>query len=307
MIGRYSEGKDGPLLIVIGGMHGNEPAGIFAVETLIEMLEKEKIKNPNFEFSGTMLGLRGNLQAIGQNKRFTERDLNRSWIAERINQLEDEDTSVLRDEDRELVELLTMIKDEIKSTNAQKVCVLDVHTTTASGGIFSIPNGSEQSLKLAKSMHAPVVLGMLDGIKGTSLHYFNKENWDVDMTSVVFEAGQHEEGLSTNRAISAIVSCMREFGNVCATDVESHHDQILKQYAEGLPEVTRLIYTHSIKAGDVFKMEPGFLNFQTIDSGTLLAHDNSGPIYAKQSGIMLMPLYQSQGEDGFFLIEEVKV
>lgn len=306
LIGRYTEGREGPLLVVIGGMHGNEPAGIYAVESLIQMLEVEKEKNPTFQFSGSMVGLRGNLQAIEKSKRFTERDLNRSWINERIKEIETKDGGTLLAEDKELYELLDEIRKEIKSSGAKEVCVLDIHTTTASGGIFSIPNGSDKSLRLAKAMHAPVILGMIDGIKGTSLHYFNQEHWDIDMTSVVFEAGQHEEALSTNRAISAIVSCMRELGNVCATDVESHHDQILKQYAEGLPEVTRLIYTHSIAKDDAFKMQPGFLNFQAIDSGTLLAHDKSGPIHAAQSGIMLMPLYQAQGEDGFFLIEEIK-
>ena len=68
LIGRYSEGNKGPLLIVIGGMHGNEPAGIHAVESLLQMLEQEKEKNAGFEFKGALVGLRGNLQAIEQGK-----------------------------------------------------------------------------------------------------------------------------------------------------------------------------------------------------------------------------------------------
>lgn len=286
-------------------MHGNEPAGIHAMESLLKMLDKEKEKNPGFKFCGALVGLRGNLQAIEKGKRFKERDLNRSWIKDKIDLIESQDVANLHFEDKEIAELLSSIRMEINRYNAKEVCVLDIHTTTASGGIFSIPNGTAKSLRLAKSMHAPVILGMLDGIKGTSLHYFNEEYWDIDMTSVVFEAGQHEESLSENRAISAIVSCLRELGCVHHTDVESHHDQILKQYAEGLPEVTRLIYTHSIVDGDEFSMEPGFLNFQSIDSGTVLAKDKNGPVIALNSGLMLMPLYQAQGEDGFFIIEEV--
>jgi succinylglutamate desuccinylase len=305
LIGRYSEGNKGPLLIVIGGMHGNEPAGIHAVESLVQMLEQEKEKNPGFDFKGAFVGLRGNLQAIEQGKRFNERDLNRSWVNKKIIDIESQVYGDLIFEDKEIADLLAAIRAAIERFDAREVCVLDIHTTTASGGIFSIPNGSEKSLKLAKSMHAPVVLGMLDGIKGTSLHYFNNQYWDLDMTSIVFEAGQHIEALSENRAISAMVSCLRELGCVHPTDVESHHDKILKQYAEGLPEVTRLLYAHSIGQDDDFVMQPGFLNFQAIDSGTLLARDSNGPIHADRSGLMLMPLYQAQGEDGFFLIEEV--
>ncbi|MGB0432056.1 MAG: hypothetical protein ACPGLV_16395 [Bacteroidia bacterium] len=46
-----------------------------------------------------------------------------------------------------------------------------------------------------------------------------------------------------------------------------------------------------------------FLNFQKIEKGTLLATDKNGPIYCEQDCFMLMPLYQKQGSDGFFLIE----
>ena len=147
---------------------------------------------------------------------------------------------------------------------------------------------------------------MIDGIKGTSLHYFSEENWPIPMTSVVFEAGQHEDKLSENRAIAAIVNCLRELGCVKDTDVENHHDQILIQYAKGLPRVSRLCYTHSIKPGDNFIMKPGFENFQPIEKETILASDIKGEIKAQTSGLILMPLYQKQGEDGFFVIEIIE-
>jgi succinylglutamate desuccinylase len=52
-------------------------------------------------------------------------------------------------------------------------------------------------------------------------------------------------------------------------------------------------------------MEPGFVNFQPVDRGQLLARDGRGEIRAGESGRILMPLYQSQGRDGFFLVREV--
>jgi len=38
-----------------------------------------------------------------------------------------------------------------------------------------------------------------------------------------------------------------------------------------------------------------------VRAGTLLARDKAGEIRAREDGIVVMPLYQGQGEDGFFL------
>jgi succinylglutamate desuccinylase len=50
-------------------------------------------------------------------------------------------------------------------------------------------------------------------------------------------------------------------------------------------------------------MLPGFNNFDKIVKGQPLAKDKNGPIYASIDGYILMPLYQKQGEDGFFIIQ----
>ena len=65
-----------------------------------------------------------------------------------------------------------------------------------------------------------------------------------------------------------------------------------------------IIYRHEIKKGDNFKMEPGFKNFQKIKKGQLLATSNGKEIKSEWDAYIFMPLYQSQGNDGFFVIEE---
>jgi succinylglutamate desuccinylase len=64
-----------------------------------------------------------------------------------------------------------------------------------------------------------------------------------------------------------------------------------------------LKYVHRIQAGDQFKMRPGYINFQRIQQQEHLADDITGPIYAPMNGLILMPLYQSKGSDGFFIVE----
>src|SRR5690606_19080983 len=57
---------------------------------------------------------------------------------------------------------------------------------------------------------------------------------------------------------------------------------------------------------DRFEMLPGFRNFQAVERGELLARDAHGDIRAAERGRVLLPLYQGQGDDGFFLTRDVR-
>ncbi|MEL6986241.1 MAG: succinylglutamate desuccinylase/aspartoacylase family protein [Bacteroidota bacterium] len=304
IIGRYSGEEKGPLLVCFGGMHGNEPAGINALHLMFKMLEVEPITNPQFKFKGRLLGLRGNLKAIQQDKRYIQKDLNRQWTKERVDFAKQNPMETLDPEDQEIKELIAIIENEIETYQPEKLVVLDLHTTTAFGGIFSIATNDEESLRIAIELHAPVILGMLDGISGTSLHYFNNDNFKPDTVAVCFESGQHNEKLSTNRAIAAITNCLRTIGCVEASHVENLHDALLKEYSDGLPKVSELVLCHTIHEGDNFEMLPNYKNFQRVNKGEVLAKDRHGEITSPADGLILMPLYQKQGEDGFFIIRE---
>ena len=65
-------------------------------------------------------------------------------------------------------------------------------------------------------------------------------------------------------------------------------------------------YRHNILPGEGFFMKPGFENFDAIRKGDLLASDRHGEIRSLETGYILMPLYQSQGNDGFFLVRRVR-
>jgi succinylglutamate desuccinylase len=51
-------------------------------------------------------------------------------------------------------------------------------------------------------------------------------------------------------------------------------------------------------------MLPGFRSFQRIEAGEILATDGKGEVRSPETGLLLLPLYQPQGEDGFFLVRE---
>jgi succinylglutamate desuccinylase len=52
-------------------------------------------------------------------------------------------------------------------------------------------------------------------------------------------------------------------------------------------------------------MNPGYRSFDEVRRGQALAVDAHGVVSCPESGRLLMPLYQPQGEDGFFLTKRV--
>ncbi len=305
IIGDHSGPEKGPLLICFAGMHGNEPAGIEALEILFKLLELEPESNPDFRFWGRIVGLRGNLRALQEGVRFIEKDLNRQWTSGNVERIRNTPREQLQNEDLEVAEILDIVDDLLADYQPETMIMLDLHTTTAHGGIFSIATDDPESVRIGVELHAPVIKGLLKGISGTTLHYFNDRFFPVRTIGVTFESGQHEEHLSVNRAIAAVINCMRTIGNVKAEDVENRHDKLLIDYSRGLPKVAELIMCHTIEPGDGFEMRPGYRNFQKVRKGEWLATDRRGKILAREDGLILMPLYQKQGDDGFFLIRSV--
>ena len=306
VMGSYTEKTKGPLLVVIGGIHGNEPAGVKAIDFVCKMLEVEHIKNENFNYNGSFLGIIGNLKAFKRKERFIDRDLNRMWRPENVAKILNSSTADLINEEIEIKEILDLIHKAVNEDHIDKLIVLDLHTTSSTGGIFTIPSETNESEKIAMELHAPMIKGMLEGINGTTLHYFKNEYFSIPTTAVTFESGQHLDPLSVNRAVSAIINCMRTIGSVQPSDVENIHDKILKKFSSALPKKTNLIERFAIEDDSEFSMYPGFQNFQRVQAGEIIAKNKNGDIRVSADGLLLMPLYQKKGEDGFFLIKEVE-
>jgi succinylglutamate desuccinylase len=310
VIGNF-EGQEGStLVLVFGALHGNEPAGARALETVFQMLQREASDNPNFVFKGKIVGLLGNRQAFESGQRFIEKDLNRQWTLENIRRIEHDEATGLVAEDLEISELIATIHTEIQGFKPETLVLLDLHTTSAKDGIFSIPTDETASLRLAKSLHAPVILDLFKGIEGTLLRFaaaghFQMGGFPKQTLVVAFEAGQHSEPDSVKCAVSAIVNCLRASGCVRAEDLPNDFENILKEHAALLPKVIRLRHFHHIRPGDGFRMRPGYVNFQPVRNGEHLADDVTGPIFSPDDGLILMPLYQPKGSDGFFIVEEI--
>jgi succinylglutamate desuccinylase len=147
-----------------------------------------------------------------------------------------------------------------------------------------------------------ILLGIEEQLEGTILEYLNNRG----AVTLGYEGGQHDadgtidahEALVRLALVNAGILPREEATNL------SEHEEIPRR-ATGRPRIVEIRYRHAIEPADEFKMEPGFENFQSVRRGELPAEQKSGPVYAAENGLILMPLYQTLGEDGFFLGREV--
>ena len=73
----------GPTLIILGGVHGNEPAGVLAADRVWLRMQKRRAA-----LRGEVVLLRGNTRALEQRVRYINADLNRQWTAENVRAAE---------------------------------------------------------------------------------------------------------------------------------------------------------------------------------------------------------------------------
>jgi succinylglutamate desuccinylase len=298
-LGSYGGTTFGPLVVCLGGMHGNEPAGAQALAQVLQHLQKNRPP-----FNGKLVGLVGNVAALERGSRFVHRDLNRMWSPERVRQMqagklleiETAETSEQRD-------LLGIIETELAGKFKHAV-FLDLHTTSSAGAPFGLISDTLANRRYAQRLHTPIILGLEESIEGTLLSYIN----ELGHAALGFEAGQHAAPLALKNHEAAIWTTLVTAGCLPLENVPNWRglQRTLQESSRGLPRTLEVRYRHAIRPTDQFVMKPGWVNFQRVEKGDLIAHDRHGEVRAAESGYLFMPLYQAQGEDGFFLVRAIK-
>jgi len=292
VLGKYTSDKKGPLLFVTAGVHGNEPSGVKALQNVFRELEKAKPR-----INGTIIGISGNKHALNHNKRFIDEDLNRTWTEENI-------AAGTKDshEKKEMFEIIDIL-EQYPEDNFTKRYFLDCHTTSSP----SLPYVSVQVVNdnddWAHKFPTYIIRGFSDIITGDIDHYFSR----IGMTGFVFEAGQHTDRTSEENQEGVIWLALK---NACGLDLTqiSTYPECVNDFAEkNAPsqKTFEIIHRHGLKKNDEFKMEQGYENFQKIEKGELLAQQNGNEVKSEWDAYIFMPLYQKQGNDGFFIVKEV--
>ncbi len=296
VIARRRGKESGPLVVCVAGIHGNEPAGIRACRRVSETLERTTTN-----FRGEWLALAGNVVALRQNRRFVDEDLNRIWSAERI---QDRRSGLRRHATAESFEQ-DEIMFEVESSlarNPTATYFLDMHTTSAPGASFSVFADTLRNRKLALSLPGALVLGLEEHLDGTLLNYVSR----IGHVAVGFESGQHLSPVSVDLHELAIWKTLVLAGCVDRSRMPETVAVAARTQANRLPRVVEIGYRHGVGPDDGFAMAPGFENMREVAASELLARDRNGEVRSRYRGRVLMPLYQKQGSDGFFIVRDVK-
>lgn len=288
---------DGPSVAILAGIHGNEPAGVKAARNIIGML-----RNAPRPISGKLTAIRANMRALRERVRFVDEDMNRLWFPSIIEKIQGTPESRIESSERLEIKRILPILDEIDDRADQPVVLVDLHTFSADGYMFTITSSDPKQRKLLSNLHIPMVFGIEKSLRGTALRYFQNKGF----TSFGLEGGQHFDELTEYNITSALIILLKTLGCIEEQYVPevNEYEQDLKSQTSHLPIETELVYQHMIEPGDDFRMRPGYQNFQPVKKGEWLATDKDGKIMAVCDGYILMPLYQSQGDDGFFIIKE---
>lgn len=299
LVGAIDGEAGGPQLVVIGAMHGNEPAGLAAAERVLAHLRER----PPRRLRGRLLAIRGNNAALAEGVRYLGTDLNRAFTAERMDRLARGELDPGCPEDREQAELLALI-DEQLAAPYRPVIMLDFHTASAKSVPFILIGDNLPNFTFASHFPLPVVLGLEEQIDGALLEHFNA----LGHMTMGVEGGQHDDPTSIDYLVAVLWVALVAAGMIEPDDVPDFaaQRQLLSDAAGDLPGFLEVRHRHPVTDEDQFVMQPGYVNFQPVEVGERLACDRQGPIHAPFTGLIMLPLYQGRGSDGYFLARELR-
>ncbi len=298
IIGHLNPENQDRVMVLVGGMHGNEPTGVIALEHVFQQLEKNKVP-----VNGRLIGLCGNLAATEKGVRFHSADLNRLWLTRNIERMKNTRSieQLESPEEKEQFELFNILQPIFESD--MPVTIIDLHTTSGPSIPFIVLNDQIANRNFGLQFPVPTVIGIEEYLEGPLLSYAN----EFGHVALAYEAGKHDDWTSYENHVSFLFLALVNAGMVAADDIpdlEKHRLRLQNQCKvnRGIFEV---IHREKVYPEDQFNMNPGYQNFWPLQKHEQLAQNSSGVVKSRFRGQIFMPLYQSEGTDGFFIVRPV--
>ncbi len=287
----------GPTLVAVAGIHGNEPAGIAAARRVFARLERGDVV-----LRGELVVFAGNVGALRQGARYAGKDLNRQWSEAHVAAVRAMSEGERDAEDREQVELLGAIEGAMARARG-KMHLADLHTSSAAGVPFVLFGDTLAQRSFVGAFPLPVIIGLEEQIDGALSEYWTRRG----CVTFTVEGGQHAAEASVDSLEAVLWLALDRAGMIDGAALpEVRAGRVLLDAQRGdLPRVLEVVSRRAITDEDGFRMEPGFRNIDRAGVGQVLARDRRGDIVAPHNGVVILPLYQAKGSDGFFWGREV--
>tara|TARA_B100000579_G_scaffold214240_1_gene175177 strand:- start:7386 stop:10157 length:2772 start_codon:yes stop_codon:yes gene_type:complete len=290
VIGNYHSNNEN-IIIFIASIHGNETSGSIALKKVFQ-----EVRDSNIKMEGTVIGLIGNMAAAKNNMRYIDCDMNRMWTNNIINSKSNNHTN----EKKELLMLKELIDKIIALKKKKNITIIDLHNTSSPNGVFTIVNNLREK-NLANSLKIPTINNLFSKVKGSlAAHYSDK-----GIASIVFEGGAIGDPASINNHEAGIWKILEKRNFITKNLIPKQALRNKKEMRDFSAKTTgfyEVKYIYKIKGKEDFIMNPNMQNFEKLKKGQSIARNQDGPITAPMNGYLLMPLYQKQGKEGFYII-----
>lgn len=293
------QGEPGATLVVVGGVHGNEPAGILAARRVLARLRREG------ELKGRFVALAGNLTALRDpdpHVRYVDRDLNRMFtdaLVDGARQIASEDRYV---EQQEALELIESIEAELASSDGAAF-VLDMHTVSSPSPAFIFVEDSLPARRFARRFEVPLVFGFEDELPGLLVDYTTSK---LGLISMLLEAGLHDDPASVVVHEAAIWVALEGAGMIDPASIGLDPHAVLAGASGGRAgEIYDVRHREPITHPD-FEVDQHLHSFDGMRQGrTLVAVQAGSEIMSPMTGLLFLPNRQQDrrlDDDGFFVV-----
>ncbi len=296
VVGCIESEQPGPTLIVVGALHGNEPAGLDASRQVLVQLESGGGLR-----CGRFVTLMGNRRAFAEGARYLDCDLNRMFAPESIDAARAADVDELKTETSELVELVDALEQERMHARGA-MYLIDLHTVSSQSPPFVAVEDSLAGRAFALQFGLPLLLGVEEELSGLLFDYFTHA---FDGIGLVVEAGQHQDASTARVTESIIWRALESTGLVNARP--GHADLLKQQAASNARSIFDVRYRHVI-ADEDFEVEPSVHALDRVSSGDLIGTESGREVRAPEPGLIVMPNRQESkriGDDGYFIVMPV--
>lgn len=300
-LGRFeSDNRIGTTLVVIGGVHGNEPAGLIAAMRVLDTLNAEQPTG----FHGRLIVLAGNIPALNsddENARYIDFDLNRIFTDEQIAL--PADTSVEHGQMQDLLAALRAIR-----AHCDRMIVMDLHTTSSDAPPVAVFEDSILARAFARQMPLPIYLGFEEELGGLVIDRVTNELGSV---AIVVEGGQHFDPQSIVVHEAAVWAGLHAAG-ILRVDALGHEtspgDALRAAVGDQAYKVFDIRHRHPIEHDD-FVICPGIVAGKVIKQDiTAIAIEDGEEIVSPVRGRVFLPNMQAHkrvGDDGFFIVRHI--
>jgi succinylglutamate desuccinylase len=254
----------------MGGVHGDEPCGVKAVESLWNTLKVDR---------GVIYLIYGNPRAIELNVRQTEMNLNRAF--REITALNTQETaSYERQRAEELMPILL-----------EADVLLDIHSSATSDSVPFIicePNGYD----IASRLPFEIVSSGWDEFEPGGTDAFVNAKGGI---GVCIECGEHANPQSVRRAVDAVGIFLRETGAV--TDPT----YISKTLSQIFLRIDRIHITRTD-----FRLARVFKDFEALVAGSLIGYDGEETLTSPDDEFIVFSRNRAgSGEEAFLLAKKI--